>query len=68
MPCSHCGQDGHNKTTCQLRIQEELDRIDELMLHLKAALDIAETQREATMEELKRVSKSTSPEWSKVDG
>ena len=67
MPCSHCRQDGHNITTCPLRIQEELDRINELMIHLKAALTIAETQREATMEELKRVRKSTGPEWSTVD-
>ena len=67
MPCSHCRQYGHNITSRPLRIQEELDRINELIDHLKAALAIAERQREATMKELKGVSKSTSPEWSIVD-
>ena len=67
MPCTHCRQDGHNITTCPLRIQEELDRINELIDHLKAALAIAESQREATMKEHKRVSKGTGPEWSIVD-
>ena len=67
MPCTHCRQDGHNITTCPLRIQEELDRINELIAHLKAALAIAESQREATMKEHKRVSKGTGPEWSIVD-
>ena len=67
MPCSHCKQDGHNITTCPLRIQEELDRINELIDHLKAALAIAESQRETTMKEYKGVIKSTGPEWSIVD-
>ena len=67
MPCSHCRHDGHNITTCPLRIQEELDRINELIDHLKAALAIAESQREATVKEYKGVSKSTGPEWSIVD-
>ena len=67
MPCSHCRQDGHNITTCPLRIQEELDRINELIDHLKAALTIAEPQREATIKESNKVSKSTGPEWSLVD-
>ena len=67
MPCSHCRQDGHNITTCPLRIQEELDKINELIDHLKAALAIAESQREATMKESKGVSKSTGPEWKIVD-
>ena len=67
MPCSHCKQDGHNITTCQLRIEEELDKINKLIDHLKAALAIAESQREATMKEYKGVSKSTGPEWSIVD-
>ena len=67
MPCSHCKQDGHNITTCPLRIQEELDKINELIDHLKAALAIAESQREATMKESKGVSKSTGPEWKIVD-
>ena len=67
MPCSHCRQDGHSTTTCPLRIQEELDKINELIDHLKAALAIAESQREATRKEYKGVSKSTGPEWSIVD-
>ena len=67
MPCRHCKQDGHNITTCPLRIQEELDKINELIDHLKAALAIAESQREATMKEHHGISKSTGPEWSKVD-
>ena len=67
MPCSHCRQDGHNKTTCPVRIQEELDKINELIDHLKAALAIAEGQRDVTMNELRGVSKSTSPEWSKIN-
>ena len=67
MPCSHCRQDGHNVTTCPVRIEEELDKINELIDHLKAALAIAESQREATMKESKGVSKSTGPEWSIVD-
>ena len=67
MPCSHCRQDGHNVTTCPVRIEEELDKINELIDHLKAALAIAERQREATMKELRGVSKSTSPERSKIN-
>lgn len=67
MPCSHCKQDGHNITTCPLRIQEELDKINELIDHLKAALAIAESQRETTMKEYKGVIKRTGPEWSIVD-
>ena len=67
MPCSHCRQDGHNITTCPLRIQEELDKINELIDHLEAALAIAESQRETTMKEHKRVIKSTGPERSIVD-
>ena len=68
MPCSHCRQDGHNITTCPLRIQEELDKIDQLIEHLKGALAIAEWQRETTMKELKKVSKSAVLEWSTSDG
>ena len=67
MPCSHCKQDGHNITTCPDRIQEELDKINELIDHLKAALAIAESQRETTMKEYKGVIKSTGLEWSIVD-
>ena len=67
MPCSHCKQDGHNITTCKVRIEEELDKIKNLIDHLKAALAIAESQREATMKEYKGVSKSTGLEWSTVD-
>ena len=67
MPCSHCKQDGHNITTCPLRIQEELDKINELIDHLKAALAIAESQRETTMKEYKGAIKSNGPEWSIVD-
>ena len=67
MPCSHCKQDGHNVTTCQLRIEEELDKINKLIDHLKAALAIAESQREATRRESEGISKSTGPEWSTVD-
>ena len=67
MPCSHCKQDGHNVTTCQLRIEEELDKINELIDHLKAALAIAESQRETTIKEYKGVVKSTGPEWSILD-
>ena len=68
MPCSHCRQDGHNITTCPLRIQEELDKINELIDHLQAALLIAESQRETTMKKLKKVSKSAVLEWSTSDG
>ena len=67
MPCSHCRQDGHNITTCPVRIQEELNEIDQLIDHLKAALAIAESQREATIKECKRVSKSNGPGWTLVD-
>ena len=67
MPCSHCKQDGHNVTTCQLRIEEELDKINELIDHLKAALAIAESQRETTIKQYKGVVKSTGPEWSILD-
>ena len=67
MPCGHCKQDGHSITTCQLRIEEELDEINKRIDHLKAALAIAESQREATMKEYKGVSKSTGPEWKIVD-
>ena len=67
MPCSHCRQDGHNITTCPVRIQEELNEIDELIDHLKAALEIAESQRETIMKKYKEASKSAGPEWSIVD-
>jgi hypothetical protein len=67
MPCSHCKQDGHNITTCPVRIQEEIDKIDELIDHLKAALAIAESQRETTTKKYKEASKSAGPEWSMVD-
>ena len=67
MPCSHCKQDGHNITTCQVRIGEELDEINKLINHLKAALAIAESQRETTMKKYKGVSKSTGPEWITVE-
>ena len=67
MPCSHCKQNGHNISTCTIRIQEELDKITELIDHLKAALQIAESQRETTMKEYKKVIKSTGPEGSIVD-
>ena len=67
MPCSHCRQDGHNITTCPFRIQEELDRIDELIDHLKAALAIAESQREAARKEYNGISQSTGSDWSTVD-
>ena len=74
MPCSHCRQDGHNVTTCPVRIEEELDKINELIDHLKAALAIAESQREATMKEQQETTingrrvrvkstGSTGPEW-----
>ena len=68
MPCSHCRQDGHNKTTCQVRIREELDRINEMIDHLVKALDIAELQRSAVIKELKAVRMSSGPESSEVDG
>ena len=67
MPCSYCKQSGHNITTCQLRIEDELDKINKLIDHLKAALAIAESQRETTIKESKGVIKSTGPEWSIVD-
>ena len=67
MPCSHCKQDGHNITTCPVRIQEELNEIDQLIDHLKAALAIAESQRETIMKKYKEASKSAGPEWSIVD-
>ena len=67
MPCSYCKQDGHNITTCQVRIQDELDKIDKLIDHLKEALAIAESQRETIMKKHKGVIKSTGPEWSIVD-
>ena len=54
MPCSYCKQDGHNITTCQVRIQDELDKIDKLIDHLKEALAIAESQRETTMKKIKK--------------
>ena len=66
MPCTFCKEDGHNKTTCPLRIQEELDKINEQIYHLKAALAIAESQRETTMKRYKEVNKSSDSEWSKV--
>ena len=59
MPCSYCKQDGHNITTCQLRIEEELDEINKLIDHLKAALAIAESQRETTMEKYRKPSKAS---------
>ena len=64
MPCSHCKQDGHNMTTCPLRILEELLRLNELIDHLQAALLIAESQRETIKKEYKRLNKSTGPEQS----
>ena len=67
MPCSHCKQDGHNITTCKVRIEEELDKIKNLIDHLKAALAIAESQRDTTIKELKGVTKSTGPEWVTVE-
>ena len=67
MPCSHCRQDGHNVTTCPVRIEEELDKINELIDHLKAALAIAESQREAQRKEYKGISQSTGSDWSTVD-
>lgn len=67
MPCSHCKQDGHNITTCQVRIEEELDEINKLIDHLKAALAIAESQRETTIKKYKGVNKSTRPEWITVE-
>ena len=67
MPCSHCRQDGHNITTCPVRIQEEVNEIDQLIEHLKAALAIAESQRETAMKKYKETSKSGGPEWSVVD-
>ena len=67
MPCSYCKQDGHNRTTCQLRVEEELHQINKLIDHLKAALAIAESQRETTIKEYKGFVTSTAPEWSLVD-
>ena len=64
MPCSHCKQDGHNMTTCPHRMLEELLKINELIDHLQAALLIAESQREMTKKEYKRLNKSTGPEQS----
>ena len=58
MPCSYCKQDGHNITTCQVRIQDELDKIDKLIDHLKEALAIAESQRETTMKKIKKPPKA----------
>ena len=63
MPCSHCKQDGHNITTCQLRIEEELDKINKLIDHLKAALAIAESQRETTIKQVKNSSKTPDVSW-----
>ena len=66
MPCSHCKQDGHNITTCQLRIEDELDKINKLIDHLKEALAIAESQRETTMKKIKKPSKE--PDLSGAEG
>ena len=68
MVCSYCKQDGHNITTCQVRIQDELDKIDKLIDHLKEALAIAESQRETTMKKIKKPSpspkaRSSSTHW-----
>ena len=80
MVCSYCkGDQGHNITTCPVRIQDELDKINELIEHLKASLTIAEAQREATMKEAESVTvrgrrihvgrrtTSTSPDLQGVD-
>ena len=67
MPCSHCNGTGHNITTCKVRIEEELDKINELIDHLKASLAIAESQRETTIKEYKGVIKSLGSEWSIVE-
>ena len=61
MPCSYCRQDDHNITTCQLRIEEELDKINQLIDHLKAALAIAESQRETTMKKIKKPPEEPEP-------
>ena len=58
MPCSYCKQSGHNITSCQLRIEAELDKINELIDHLKAALAIAESQRETTIKKIKEPAKT----------
>ena len=61
MPCSYCRQDGHTITTCQLRIEDELDKINKLIDHLKAALAIAESQRETTMKKIKKPPEEPEP-------